>query len=213
MEVSTTMRTKYPKTMHLPWSPNLQNDDRLLETTDVWNGVEVVITEKMDGENTSMYPHSIHARSMDSSHHLSRAAVKGIWGSIRHRIPEDYRICGENMYAKHSIGYDNLDSYFLVFNIWDANICLDWRTTTQFCDAFGLYTVPVLYIGLYSDELCQELCSKIDLVKQEGLVVRPTAAFGRDEFETVVGKFVRKGHVQTDEHWLSKPIEVNGVKA
>ena len=35
-------------------------------------GKQVIVTEKMDGENTSMYRHRIHARSIDSLPHPSR---------------------------------------------------------------------------------------------------------------------------------------------
>lgn len=43
-------RVKYPKTMHLPWSPGLQNDDRVIANLDAFRGHEVVVTEKLDGE-------------------------------------------------------------------------------------------------------------------------------------------------------------------
>ncbi len=69
-------RFKYPKTMHFPWSPGLQNDDRMLESADVFLGKEVVITEKFDGENTSIYTDHIHARSLDSQNHSSRNWVR-----------------------------------------------------------------------------------------------------------------------------------------
>jgi hypothetical protein len=37
---------KYPRTMHLPWSPGLQNDDRVIESLDGLIGQEVVVTDK-----------------------------------------------------------------------------------------------------------------------------------------------------------------------
>lgn len=43
-------KIKYPKTLHLPWSENLQNDDRMLESTDCFIGKEIVVLEKYDGE-------------------------------------------------------------------------------------------------------------------------------------------------------------------
>jgi len=44
-------RVKYPKTLHLPWSEGLQNDDRMLQSFDGLEGEEVVVTVKLDGEN------------------------------------------------------------------------------------------------------------------------------------------------------------------
>jgi len=45
-------------------------------------GREVVVTEKMDGENTTMYCDNIHARSIDGRHHPSRDWVKMTVGEI-----------------------------------------------------------------------------------------------------------------------------------
>lgn len=119
-------KIKYPKTMHLPFSRSVTDDDRVLKNIDHFIGQHVTITEKYDGENSTMTNEFIHARSLDSNNHPSRNYVKGIWGNIKHLIPEGWRICGENMYAKHSIFYENLESYFLVFSIWDEkNVCLN----------------------------------------------------------------------------------------
>lgn len=83
----------------------------------------------MDGENTTMMKNYIYARSLDSNNHQSRNWVKGLWGEISYKIPENWRICGENMYAKHSIEYNNLESYFLVYSIWDEKIVFEETET------------------------------------------------------------------------------------
>lgn len=105
-------RVHYPRTPHLPWSPGATADD--VRTTDLSGlaGREVVVTEKLDGENTTLYRDGLHARSLDSAHHPSRAWVKSLHGSVASAIPEGWRVCGENMYARHSLGYDDLDSWF-----------------------------------------------------------------------------------------------------
>lgn len=96
-------RFKYPRTPHLPWSPGFTADDLRNKTTALFDGKEVVVTEKMDGENTTMYRDYIHARSVDGRSHPSRAWVKQLHGRICFDIPEGWRFCGENMYAQHSI--------------------------------------------------------------------------------------------------------------
>ncbi|MFJ1898453.1 AAA family ATPase [Streptomyces sp. NPDC088115] len=103
------MRTHYPRTPHLPWSPGASSDDvRLTGRTDLagLTGSEVVVTEKMDGENTTLYADGLHARSLDSAHHPSRARVKALQGRVGPRVPAGWRICGENVFARHSIPYD-----------------------------------------------------------------------------------------------------------
>ncbi|MEL7307213.1 MAG: RNA ligase family protein, partial [Pseudomonadota bacterium] len=42
-------------------------------------------------------------------------------------------MCGENLYARHSISYNNLPSYFMAFSVWnELNQCLSWQDTKQF---------------------------------------------------------------------------------
>lgn len=38
-------------------------------------------------------------------------------------------------------------------------------------------------------------------LQKEGVVVRTRDSFDNNDFATHVAKFVRIGHVQTDEHW------------
>jgi hypothetical protein len=197
------MRRKYPRTPHLSWSESISEDDTIGE--DIFLGTTVVITEKLDGENTSLYNDYYHAHSINSGSHPSRDYVKGLWGSIKDQIPKDFRICGENMFAKHSLHYTNLESYFLVFSIWDGDVCLSWKDTVDYCKLLNLVTVPVLYEGLYD----KNKLPTIDPLKQEGYVIRSSNSFEYDDFVNNVRKYVRKGHVQTDEHWLNKPIEKN----
>ena len=121
------------------------------------------------------------------------------------------RICGENMAAVHSLRYDRLRSYFLVFGVWRGDLCLSWDDTVDWAMLLGLKVVPVLWRGPYSDRKCRELSAALDPARQEGLVVRPAAGFVLEEFPRVVGKWVRGGHVQTDEHWMRRPVEYNGL--
>jgi hypothetical protein len=207
-----TDRIKYPRTMHFQWSPNLQNDDRMLMTTEGWEGVEYVFTEKMDGEGTTFYKGDIHARSLEFSPHASRTFIKAIHGATEFDIPEGMRVCGENLTAKHSIKYTGLKSYFMVFNIWKGLECLSWDETTEWAALLGLEIVPVIYRGPYSDALCQQLCDAIDPVKQEGLVARPARAFHMREYPYIVGKSVRTKHVTTDQHWMKKEVEFNELE-
>ena len=206
-----TNRIKYPRTYHFLWSPGLQNDDRQLPSTEGWDGRQVVITEKMDGEGTTFYRDGLHARSMEFEPHPSREHIKAIHANIAYEIPENYRVCGENMTAVHSIRYENLPAYFMMFSIWDGLTCLSWEETMEWSAMLGLWTVPVLYWGEYSDGLCQELCKQLNPETQEGLVVRPAASFHYREFPYVVGKYVRKKHVKTDQHWMRKEVEFNGL--
>lgn len=67
---------KYPRTHHLPWSENITDDDRIMSSLKEFIGTRVIVTEKMDGENTTMYKDTVHAGSVDSGNHPSRNWVK-----------------------------------------------------------------------------------------------------------------------------------------
>src|SRR5690349_18438351 len=89
---------KYPRTYHLPWS-HPSSDDKVMEDVRVFEGQEVVVTVKVDGENTSLYRDFIHARSLERLTGETRGHVKAIHAGIAHEIPEGWRFCGENLYA------------------------------------------------------------------------------------------------------------------
>lgn len=204
---------KYSRTYHFPWSLGSTSDDKFIRDIGCFLGLNTVTTEKMDGENTSIYSDKFHARSLDSKHHDSRNWVKGLWGQIKHEIPDGWRICGENMYAKHSLYYEDLESYFLVFSIWnEKNECLSWNDTLDICDILGLATVPVINVGPFDEGYLRNLANTMDISKKEGYVVRNAGTFHYDDFSKNVAKYVRPEHVTTSEHWMSQKIEPNGLK-
>ena len=205
---------KYPRTYHLPWSLGSTSDDKFMENTDSFIGKTIVITEKMDGENTNMYPDRYHARSIDSKDHPSRSYVKGLWGRIKHEIPDGWRICGENLYAKHSLFYNDLEAYFMVFSIWDENnMCLGWNDTVSMCESLQLVTVPLLEIREYDEDHLKRMAISWNGSKHEGYVIRNVESFHYDDFSDNVGKYVRSKHVNTDEHWMFQKIIPNELKS
>lgn len=207
-----THLVKYPRTHHLPWSENLTEDDRLIKSLDGFIGKEVIVTEKMDGENTTMYSDHIHARSVDSQNHISRNWVKNFWSKFSFDIPEKWRICGENLYAVHSIRYDILPTYFMGFSVWnDKNVCLSWDETIEWFSLLGITPVPIMYRGIFDEKKIRDI--KLDKEHQEGYVIRVASSFDYSEFRSVVGKYVRRNHVQTVKHWMhGQPVEVNGIQ-
>ena len=63
-------RTKYPRTFHLDFSPGVSNDDKVIENYNSLEGKEIVVTTKLDGENTSLYSDYLHARSKIGRAHV-----------------------------------------------------------------------------------------------------------------------------------------------
>ncbi|MYQ78103.1 MULTISPECIES: RNA ligase family protein [unclassified Streptomyces] len=205
------MRTHYPRTAHLPWSPGATSDDVRMTDLAALAGTEVVVTEKLDGENTTLYADGLHARSLDSAHHPSRTWVKALQARVGARIPQGWRICGENMFARHSLAYDALESHFYGFSVWDGDRCLGWDRTVEFLRSLGIPAPPVLWRGVFDAKALRAL--KPDTGRQEGYVVRPAASFPAALFGRVVGKWVRPGHVVTDTHWMHAEVVENGLGA
>ncbi|WP_187645805.1 RNA ligase family protein, partial [Streptomyces sp. TRM49041] len=206
------MRTHYPRTPHLPWSPGAARDDVRVADLSGFVGREVVVTEKLDGENTTLYSDGLHARSLDSAHHPSRAWVKGLQGRIAAHLPEGWRVCGENMYARHSLPYEELESYFYGFSVWDElHWCPGWDYTVGLLRGLGIPTPRVLWRGVFDERALRRL--RVDTGRQEGYVVRTADGFMAGEFGRRVAKWVRPGHVQTGTHWMHAAVTPNGLSA
>lgn len=203
---------KYPRTPHLPWSPGATSDDVRVVDTSSFQGKKVVVTEKMDGENTTLYRDHLHARSLDSRHHPSRDWLKQWHAGIAFSIPPGWRICGENLFATHSVAYKSLDSYFYGFSIWDENnTCLSWENTLEWFDLLGVHPVPVLYEGIWDSNVIEQL--QVDPLTTEGYVVRLADSFAYQDFAIRVAKWVRAHHVQTDKHWMQAEIVPNQLRS
>ncbi len=199
-----TNRVKFPRTFHAPWSEGIHDDDRVAPNMDRFIGKRVIVHEKMDGENTTMYNDYIHARSIDGRSHPSRDWVKGLHGRIAHDIPQDWRVNVENMYAQHSIAYSNLKSYAYGFHVWnERNVCLAWDDDVEWFELLGIEACPVIYDGLYDEKIIRGLYDpKRDWETREGYVIRIADSFSYADYRYCVAKFVRRGHVQTTKHWM-----------
>lgn len=210
---------KYPRTPHLPWSPGRHDDadDTVAYSIDHLMNENIVVSEKLDGECTSMFTDRIHARSEDSNNHPSRNWVKNFWGSIKYKIPNNVQIVGENVYAKHSIFYDRLDTYFYGFAAFKDGRVLGWIETVKLFDEIGIEPVPTLTFGQLTLGCIRKMLLKCDFRPSfgdeiEGFVIRPIKSFGIHEFERWMMKYVRKGHVKTDQHWTTTWVK-NQLKA
>jgi RNA ligase len=205
-----TERRKYPRTPHLPWSPGGTADDVRTVSIAGFAGREIAVTEKLDGECTTLYSDGLHARSLDSAYHPSRSWVKALQAATGPRIPEGWRVCGENLYARHSVAYHDLESYFYGFSVWDGDACLDWDSTVTFLSELGIPVPPVIWRGVFDERALKAL--DLDTTSCEGYVVRVAEPFRESEFSSRVAKWVRPGHVQTGNHWMTAAVQPNGLR-
>lgn len=164
--------------------------------------------------NSSLYTNYYHARSTESKSHPSQNWCKNFHSQIKYDIPQGWRICGENMYSKHSIAYDDLKSFFYGFSVWnDKNVCLSWDESIEWFNLLGIEPVPVLYRGIFDVITAQNIFKSLDTDKQEGYVLRIADSFDYANFKHSIAKCVRKNHVQTVQHWkYGQPIIPNTLK-
>jgi len=206
--------TKYPRSWHAPFSESLTKDDKQLSNMDHFKDKEVVVTIKMDGENSNIYNDYFHARSIDGNSHPSQNWLKNFIAKWQHEIPEGWKFVGENLYAKHSIHYHNLSTYFMLFSIFDdKNTCLSWNDVEEWAKLLDLETVPILYKGIYDEKKIRSLYTKDMRETVEGYVIRLASSFSYGNFKNSLAKVVRANHVNAVVHnWKTQPVIPNKLK-
>ena len=212
------MSEKYPRTPHLPWSPEISSDDRVIESVEMLLNTPLVFTEKMDGSNVCLEHENVFARShTDSPRHESFHALKALHAAIRHRIPSEWQVFGEWLWARHSIAYERLPAYLLIFGIRDhaKHNWLSWDEQELWVTANGLSLVPILWRGIChtEEELREQVQAHTNMPtcsqEQEGVVARVSATITDEDFARSIAKWVRPRHVQTDNRWREQKITRN----
>lgn len=205
MDVQPDFVRKYPRTPHLPQSPGATSDDKwaALETLQfLASGVELVVTEKMDGGNLSLYRDFFHGRSMDSGTHSWDTYARGVWAKIRFEIPEGFKLSCESMYARRSVAYDNLPHVLFLFAVWDdKSYSLNWDEVVEWGELLGLPTPKVIYRGFNFEDAVKAWSEQFDEKTSEGFVLRTVEGFSFEQFDQHVVKYVRKDHVRTSADW------------
>ncbi len=209
---------KYPRTPHLPFSPGASADDRMLASCSQFEGRDVVVTEKLDGESATMTRELFHARSLDSGYHPGRTWAKNLWGAVRFEIPEGWRLCGENLQARHTVPYEGLPGHFVLFSVWnERNEALSWQDTCEWAQLLGVPHAPVIAAGPWDEQHARRLAedgfpSAFGGAPAEGFTVRLAGAFAYRDFGRSLAKSVRAGFVPGHEgHWQSRQLQENGL--
>lgn len=212
---------KYGRTYHYPFSPGTTSDDRINHT--YWEDIReidtLVHTEKLDGENNCLSRYGVFARSHAAPTTSPwTSQLRQRWELLKNDLG-DIELFGENLYAVHSIEYKRLETHFYVFAVRCLDKWLSWEEVKFYAALFDLPTVPELCTeqvnGLTAETLKQHvIClagepsvfgsrdalTGMDCTR-EGVVIRNADEYLTADFARNVFKYVRQGHVQTDEHW------------
>lgn len=215
-----SLSEKYGRTYHFPFSPGTTSDDRI--NYNYWSDIqkinELVITEKLDGENTCLNQFGVFARSHAApTIHPWAGYLKERWEMIKNDLGE-LEIFGENLYAIHSIVYPKIEQHFYVFAVREGNKWLSWEEVKFYAGLLDFPIVPEIkeltlpynenflkleILGIVQKEGRFGSIDPISNVNctMEGVVCRNIEGFNVDNFKHNVFKYVRKGHVKTDKHW------------
>ena len=214
------LSTKYGRTYHYPFSPGTTSDDRINDdyASDLAHIRTLIHTEKLDGENNCLSRYGVFARShaAPTTSPWTRT-IRQRWELIRHDLG-NLEIFGENLFAVHSIRYERLENHFFVFAVREQDVWLSWEETQFYAHLLDFPTVPELdriTAPLQANDIEADVRSlasqgsrfgSVDAqtgesCTMEGIVSRDSESYAVTAFPHRVFKYVRKGHVQTNEHW------------
>lgn len=178
----------------------------------------LVHTEKLDGENNCLSKYGVFARSHAAPTTSPwTESIRRYWALIRKDLGE-LEVFVENLYAIHSIEYRKLDHHFYVFGIREGEEWLSWEETKFYASMLDLPVAPEIKCfptppnrSSFETEVQQIVNTRggfypFDTVTGgptviEGVVTRNAGRYAVDAFSENVFKYVRKGHVKTNEHW------------
>lgn len=219
---------RYPHTPHLAWLGHGEpRDDKVLSVVEakVLLAGDVVVEEKLDGANLglSLGPDgSLRAQNRGSylaEPHAGQFARLPAWlaqreSLLRGALRPNLILFGEWCAARHSLGYDALPDWYLVFDIYDRTARRFWNSSRRaaFAAAAGLAVVPEVCRGKTSlanlKQLVTSATSRFRPGALEGLVIRRESS----EWVEARAKLVRPDFTQAiDTHWRKRAIEWNRI--
>jgi len=181
---------KFPSTPHLAWlgrSP--VRDDKVLSPPEAADFLrdEIVVEEKIDGANLGISVNEAGELQFQNRGNLLTGSLTGQWKPIRgwmashlsgfrRHLRPDLILFGEWCQTRHSIQYDLLPDWFLVFDIYDRDEDRFWSAECRdsLASDLRLATVPRLFAG------------HTDLSALRSLVQSTTSSYGDGPLEGIV---------------------------
>lgn len=221
---------RFPHTPHLAWlaKDGIPRDDKVLSPAEaqVLLSGDVIVEEKLDGANLGLSQSRngiVRAQNRGQylvEPHVGQFARLPAWlaqhqSSLLAVLRPELMLFGEWCAARHSLGYDTLPDWFLLFDVYDRSKGRFWSTSRRnaLASEAGLFTVPRISSGRITlaalKQLVMDTASHYrDELPLEGVVVRCESA---DWCETRA-KLVRPDFAQAiDTHWRKRAIEWNRI--
>lgn len=219
---------RFPNTPHILWLGQGQpRDDKILSETEIATLLEdeVFIEEKLDGANLGI--------SLDADGEL-RAQNRGQYlpqpfsgqfsrlnswlgqhaANLKQALTPEMILFGEWCAARHSLDYNKLPDWFLLFDVYDRKAGKFWsrERRNQLAEQLGIAIVPLLKKTKITVEqlvqLLEETYSDYRNGRVEGVVIRCDSPLWCE----ARAKLVNREFVQAiEDHWRSRAIEWNLV--
>ncbi|MGQ3027930.1 MAG: RNA ligase family protein [Ferrovibrionaceae bacterium] len=217
---------RFPHTPHVAWlGAGQPRDDKVLSPPEVaalLSG-EVIVEEKVDGANLGL---SLGEGGMLRAQNRGQYLIPPYSGqfarlpgwiaahgeALARVITPGLILFGEWCAARHSLDYDHLPDWFLLFDVYDREAGRFWSVARRnaMAEALGFDHVPRLAEGRFTVPRLKELLagvpSRYRQGPPEGLVIR------RDDADHCLAraKLVRADFTQAIEgHWRSRAISWN----
>lgn len=220
---------RFPHTPHLAWlGEGSPRDDKVLspnEVTALLAG-DVVVEEKLDGANVglSLAPDGgLRAQNRGqylAEPHAGQFARLPAWLSqhgegLRSVLTPNLILFGEWCAALHSLSYEMLPDWLLLFDVYDRSADQFWSSTRRnaLARSAGLVTVPQVLYGKTTaptlKKLVDDTVSRYRTGALEGLVIRRESA----DWCEARAKLVRPDFTQAIEtHWRKRALEWNRIQ-
>lgn len=220
---------RFPHTPHLDWlGRKSPRDDKVLAPNEAANLLadKVLVEEKLDGANLGI---SIGSDGQILAQNRGQYLLEPFSGqfsrlnswfalhqwALRDHLSPSWILFGEWCAAKHSLDYNSLPDWFLVFDVYDRQQqqFFSSERRNQLASDLGLSCVPALLEGKTSlNELKHLLAtsqSRYRAGPAEGLIIRRQ----NEDWCKQRAKLVRADFTQSiTEHWSSKTIEWNTLQ-
>lgn len=219
---------RFPHTPHLDWlGEGMPRDDKVLCEKEIQAllAEPIRVEEKLDGANLGL---SLRANGELRAQNRGQYLLEPFAGQFsrlnswlgQHQyalcdiLQGDWILFGEWCAARHSLDYDSLPDWFVVFDVYDRAAQKFWSCQRRDALAaqLGLAVVPTLYQGPATIDQLKTLLNSAESRYRsgtpEGIVIRQDSRLwceGR-------AKLVRADFAQAiGEHWRSRAIEWNSV--
>lgn len=215
---------KFPRTPHLLWLGNsTPRDDKIMAAAKAKDLLRrpASVEEKVDGANIGLAVGGDgRLRAQSRGHYIESGTAgqwKGLWrwlasheSQLIPALGSNLILFGEWCYAEHSVHYDALPDWLLVFDVYDRREGRFWsrRRRDALADTLGLSVVPLLAEGIFTAASVRSHLgrSRLGSAPAEGIYMR----WDESDWLLARAKIVRPGWVMaSDEHWSSRPLKAN----